>query len=155
VSLEWGRFAAGSRRQAALQAGACPLQGAVDRLGGRAQHVGHLNGVKSEDIAQDEHGELARRQDLQRGDEGQGDGFGLLIPRFGAGRHVDRPLKEGVGIWLEPYDLAEPGRFGRFILGDVPRLGRSTAGRAKRVAAAVGGDSVEPGADRGAALEPC
>jgi hypothetical protein len=29
------------------------------------------------------------------------------------GRHVDRPVEEGVGIRLEPDDLAEPGRFGR------------------------------------------
>jgi hypothetical protein len=38
--------------------------------------------------------------------------------------------------------------------GDVPLLGRASAGRAKRVEAAVGGDPVEPGAHRGASLEP-
>jgi hypothetical protein len=34
--------------------------------------------VESEDVAQDEDGELARWQDLKSGREGQGDGFGLL-----------------------------------------------------------------------------
>ena len=69
-----------------LQAGEGPFEGAVDRFDGRVEHVGHLVGVESEDVAQDEHGELARRQDLQGGDEGQGDGFGLLIPGLGHGK---------------------------------------------------------------------
>jgi hypothetical protein len=34
--------------------------------------------VQSEDVAQDEVGELARWQDLMSGREGQGGGFGLL-----------------------------------------------------------------------------
>jgi hypothetical protein len=42
--------------------------------------------VESEDVAQDEDGKLARRQDLKGGHEGQGDGFGLLI----AGLRADR-----------------------------------------------------------------
>src|SRR6266545_2020430 len=142
------------RRLSALQAGAGPFEGAVDRLDGRVEHVGHLVGVESEDVAQDEHGELARRQDLKRGHEGQGDGFGLLVAGLGPERHVDRPLQEGVGIWLEPYKFAEPGRLGRFNLGHVPPPGGASAGRAPRVEAPVGGDPVEPGADRGAALEP-
>jgi hypothetical protein len=138
----------------ALQAGAGPFEGAVDRFDGRVEHVGHLVGVESEDVAQDEHGELARRQDLKGGDEGQGDGFGLRIPGLGAERHVDRPLEEGVGKWLEPYELAEPGRFGWFNLGHVPLPGRASARRPTRVEAPVGGDPVEPGSDRGASLEP-
>jgi len=39
--------------------------------------------VESEHIAQDEHGNLAGRQDLKGGHEGQGDGFGLLVPGLG------------------------------------------------------------------------
>src|SRR5208282_2939908 len=54
----------------------------------------------------------------------------------------------------EPYDLAEPGRLGRFSPGTVPLLGGSPAGRATRAEAPVGGDPVKPGADRGASLEP-
>jgi len=110
--------------------------------------------VESQHVAQDEHGELARWQDLQCGHEGQGDRFGLLVAGLRAERYVDRTLEEGVGKWLEPYDVAEPGRLGRFKLGDVPLLGRASFGRAKRVEAPVGGDAVEPRADRGASLEP-
>ncbi len=110
--------------------------------------------MESEDVAQDEHGELARRQDLKGGHEGQGDGFGLLVAGFRAERRVDGTLEEGVGIWLEPDDFAEPGRLGRFNIGHVPLLGRASAGRPTRVEAPVGGDPVEPGAERGASLEP-
>jgi hypothetical protein len=140
------RSAAGGRRRCRL---ARPFEGAVDRFDGRVQHVGHLVRVESEDVAQDEDSELARRQDLQGGHEGQRDGFGLLVAGLRAERHVDRALEEGVGKWLEPHDLAEPGRLGRFNLGHVPLLGR-----ASRVEAPVGGDPVEPGAERGAAFEP-
>jgi hypothetical protein len=62
-----------------LQAGAPSFEGAVDRFDGRVQHAGHLVRVESEDVAQDEDGELARRQDLKGGHEGQGDGLGLLV----------------------------------------------------------------------------
>jgi hypothetical protein len=145
------RSAAGGRRRCRL---ARPFEGAVDRFDGRVQHVGHLVRVESEDVAQDEDSELARRQDLQGGHEGQRDGFGLLVAGLRAERHVDRALEEGVGKWLEPHDLAEPGRLGRFNLGHVPLLGRASAGRPTRVEAPVGGDPVEPGAERGAAFEP-
>ncbi len=94
------------------------------------------------------------RQDLQGGNEGQGDSFCLFVARLWADRHVDRALEERVGIWLEPQDFAEPSRLGRFNVGDVPRFGRASGGRAKRVEAKVSGDPVEPGADRGASLEP-
>ena len=47
----------------------------------------------------------------------------------------------------------EPGRLGRFILGDVPLLGRASAGGTTRVETPVGGDPVEPRADRGPSLE--
>src|SRR5580692_6014498 len=48
-------------------------------------------------------GELAGRQDLQGGHEGQRDGFDLLVPGLGAGRRVDRALEEGVGERLKPH----------------------------------------------------
>ena len=121
---------------------------------GRVEHVGHLVRVESEHVAQDEHGQLARWQDLKSGHEGQGDGLGLFIPGLRSERHVDRTLEEGVGKWLEPYDFAESGRLGRFNPGHVELLGRSSVGGAKRVEAPVGGDPVEPCADRGAPLEP-
>jgi hypothetical protein len=108
----------------------------------------------SEDLAQDQHGALARGQDLQCGHEGQGDRFGLFVACLRAQRRVDRTFQEGVGIWLEPHDFAEPSRLRRLNPGDVPLLGRAPVGPAKRVEAPVGGDPIEPGADRGASLEP-
>ena len=147
-----GGSPAAGRRLPALQAGAGPFERAVDRFDGRVQHAGHLAGVESEDVAQDEDGELAGRQDLEGGDEGQGDGFGLLVAGLRAERHVDRTLEEGVRKRLQPDHLAEPGRLGRFHPGHVPLLGRAPAGRAARVEAPVGGDPVQPGAQRGAFL---
>lgn len=79
--------------------------------------------MESEDVAQDEYGELAGWQGLESGDEGQGDGFGLLVVGFWAERYVDATLEEGVGDRFEPYDFAEPGRLGWFDAGDVPLLG--------------------------------
>jgi hypothetical protein len=51
---------AGGRLLAALQASAGSFEGAVDRFDGHLQHAGYL-AVESEDVAQDEDGELARR----------------------------------------------------------------------------------------------
>ena len=70
---------------------------------------GHLVRVESEDVAQDEHGDLAGRQDLKGGDEGQGDGFDLLVAGLRAGRRGGRAVEEGVGIRLEPDDFAAAG----------------------------------------------
>ena len=144
----------GGRRPAALQAGARPLERAVDRFDGRAQHVGHLARLESEDVAQDKDRELARRQDLEGGHERQRDRFVLLVAGLRAERHVDGTLEEGVGVRLEPEDFAEPGRLGRLNLGHVPLLGRASGGRSTRVETPVGGDPVEPGAERSASLEP-
>ena len=110
--------------------------------------------MESEDVAQDQHGELATRQNLKSAHERQGDGFGLRIAGLGAQRHIDRALEERVGIWFEPWDFAESGRFGRFNRWHVPLLGGASARRPARVETPVGGDPVEPGADRGASLEP-
>jgi hypothetical protein len=68
--MSW--FALGGRPLPTLQAGASPFEIAIDRIDGRVEHVGHLAGVESEYVAQDEHGELARWQDLKSSDEGQG-----------------------------------------------------------------------------------
>ena len=137
-----------------MEADSRAFEGTVDRFDRRIQHVGHLARVKSQDVAQDENGELARWQDLKCCQERQRDGFGLLVAGLRAKRDVDRALEHCVGKWLEPYDLAEPRRLGRFNFGHVPLPGRASAGRAARVEAPVGGDPVEPGAERGASLEP-
>src|SRR5579872_333520 len=101
----------------------------------------------SENVAQNEDGELARRQDLKALHEGQGDGLGLLVSRLRAGWHCDRIREEGVGKRLKPHNLAEPSRCGWFNPRHIPCLSGSSAGRATRVEATVGGDPVEPGAE--------
>ena len=68
---------------------------------------------------------------------------------------MDRTLEESVGIGLEPDDFAEPRRLRWFNLGHVPLLSRASVGRAERVEAPVGGDPIQPCADRGAFLETC
>jgi hypothetical protein len=157
IACSEGESAAGGSLRSAVGSRRCKRARArlraLYRFDGRVEHVGHLVRVESEDVAQDEDGELAGRQDLKGGHEGQGDGFGLLVPGLRAGRHVDRILEQSVGKWLEPYDLTEPGRLGRFNLGHIPLLGGSSAGRATHVEAPVGGDPVEPGTYRGASLE--
>ena len=52
-------------RALVLQAGAGAFEGAVDRFYSRIQHVGHLVRLESENVAQDEDGELARRENLE------------------------------------------------------------------------------------------
>jgi hypothetical protein len=49
--------AAGTERRPALEAGAGSFEGAVGRFDGHLQHAGHLFGVESEDVAQDEDGD--------------------------------------------------------------------------------------------------
>ena len=146
-------FALAHRRQTALQAGARPFKGAVDRFDRRVEHVGDFSGVVSEYLAQDQHCALASGQDLQSGHEGQRNRFGLLVACLGSERDLHDTLEERVWIRLEPHDFAEPGRLGWFNLWHVPLLGRTSVGRAKRIETSVGGDPVEPGADRGSALK--
>src|SRR5881394_3840410 len=88
-----GEPAAGGRLLPALQAGAGSFECAVDRFDGHLQHAGYLAGVESKDVAQDEDGHLARRQQLQGGHERQRDGFGLLVAGLRPGRHVDGTLE--------------------------------------------------------------
>ena len=102
-----------------FESGTCPLERARDRLDGRVEHPGHLARAEPEDVAQDEDGDLARRQDLQGRHERQGDGLGLLVAGLRPERDIERP-EQGVGVRLEPHDLAEPGRLGRLDPGDVP-----------------------------------
>ena len=74
--------------------GARPFECAVDRLHGDVEHRGRLARAESEHVAQDQHRDLAGRQGLQRGHEGQRDRFGLLVAGLRAERHV---LEERVG----------------------------------------------------------
>ena len=119
------------RRLAALHARTGSLERAVDRLDGRVEHARHLTGVEPENVAQDEHRELAGRQHLQGGHEGEGDGFRLLVAGLGAGRqggpcHLG---EQGIGVRLEPDGLAEPGRLRRLDPRNVPLPGRAAGSR--------------------------
>ena len=108
-----GRFPPGRGRQAALQGGAGALERAGHRLLAGVEDAGYLAGAEPEDVAQDEDGALAGRQELQRGDERQRDGLAGLVPGLGAGRAVGEPLEEEVRVGLEPDHLAQPGGLGR------------------------------------------
>jgi hypothetical protein len=121
-------------------------------LDGHLQHLGHLAGVESEDVAQDEDGELARRKHLQGGHEGQRDSFTLLVAGLWPERLVDGVLEERVRKRLQPDGLVARGRHGRFELRHIPLPGRAPARRTARVEAPVGGDLVQPGTQRGAFL---
>src|SRR5260370_17874326 len=72
----------------------------------------------------------------------------------GAGRRGARTREEGGGKGLEPYDLAEPRRLGRFNPRYIPLLGGSPTGRTAHVEAPVSGNAVEPGAKRGPSFQP-
>ncbi len=106
-----------------LQTDAGALECAVDRVDGRVQHSGHLTRAEAEDVAQDQHRELAGRQQLKGGHEGQRDGLGLLIASLRSWRHADRVTEEIVGERLEPDDFAHPGRLGCLNPGHVPLPG--------------------------------
>jgi hypothetical protein len=138
---------------ACLQPGARSLQGAVDRLNRGLEQLRHLRCLPAEDLAEEQHRALAGREALQRGDERQADrltGFDLLRRVGCCGDDV------AVGDGLDPGDLRQRGR-----KRCVRRLGRTEVhgpGPAlpcgEHIETHVRGDAVQPGAQRGAALEP-
>ena len=97
-------------------------------------------------------GDEARRQQLDRGDEGQRDRFVRLVPglgpRFGAGK----AFKQVIGAGFEPGDLAQLGRLGWRGTGQ-RTCPPAAASRSPRIQAARGDHPVQPGPDRGAFLE--
>ena len=114
-----------------------------------------LLGREAEHLAQDQHGALGRRQVLEGDDEGQLDALALLVAGVRGGEPVlDAELLVRVG--LDPDRLDQ--RLARAARGDrprarSPRAAPASAGARDRVEAGVGGDLVEPGANRAAALE--
>ena len=75
------------------------LERAVDRGGRRVERVGDLGAREAEDVAQDQHRALPRRQVLQRGDERELDALALLVARLGPGDGgVEPELRVGVGL---------------------------------------------------------
>ena len=130
--------------QAALgELGVRALEGGVDRGGRGVEGLGDLGGRPAQHVAQDQHRALAGRQVLEGGDEGEPDRVPL------------GDLDRGVGHRLEPGDLVVEleGVAGHRVGGAEPG-GQRPAGPALEVGEAdVGGDPVEPGAHRRAALE--
>lgn len=128
------------------------LQRAVDRGDRAAQQLSDLGRGPAEHLAQDQHRPLPGRQPLQRGDERQPH---RLPGDRGLGRVAGRRQHPFVRDRPDPGRLGQPGpdrgvhaRRG----GQVHRPGPALAAP-EQVQADVGGDPVEPGAQRGAPLE--
>jgi hypothetical protein len=129
VSRSGSQFALGGRRRPAPQA-ARPFDAAVDRFARRIEHVSHLVGAESEDVARDKRGERARRQELQCGDEGQRHGFGLFVAGLRAEWHVDRALEEAVGDTAGAIRLRRAGSARAVLRWARPTPWPGSAGRA-------------------------
>jgi hypothetical protein len=125
--------------------------------GGHAQvELGRgLLGRPAGHVPQDQHRPLRRGQVLQRGQERQLDGLpgrdrsaGLVLGRGGR-------LQQAIGERLQPRDV-RAGRQGRARIRRRPQVrGQDPPGApVDRIEAGVGGDPVEPGPQRRAALEP-
>src|SRR5215831_21361590 len=95
-----------------LECCAGPFERARHRFYGCVKDLRHLLGVIAEHIPQNQDRTLARRQELQRGDEGQGDGFSCLVARVRLWSAVGEPCKERVGIGFKPQDLSQSSRLG-------------------------------------------
>jgi hypothetical protein len=88
---------------------------------------------------------------LQAGDERQLGRLPQLVARLGPGREIRQPVQQHVRVGLHPDRVGLPGRLGR--ASHQRHLARPSPAVAQRVQAAVGRDLVQPGAERGAALE--
>ena len=106
---------------------------------------------EAEHLAQDQHRALARGQVLERRDERQLDALALLVARLGRRSRPQAAARRGTARSRPPRRAAARGRRAD------PRRGRSRSaaprlGRLRdQVEARVGGDPVEPRADRAAA----
>ena len=135
------------------QRGAGALQRAVDGRDTRVEQLGDFGRVPAENLAQDQHRALARREMLQGGDERQAD-------RFSGGRDLTGIAIEvehvGVGDGRHPCvlgeDLGERRLVGRGRRAQIHRRGPPLA-PAQLVEADVRGDAVEPRPHGRAAFE--
>ena len=66
------------------------------------RNLGDFGGVVAQDVAEDERGALAWGQQLQGGDEGQGDGLGGLVAGLRSGVLVDEVVEQDVGVGFQP-----------------------------------------------------
>ena len=132
--------------------GSGPLERAVDRGDRGVQQFGDLDRLPTQHLPQDQHGALAGRQVLERGDEGQADrlaGLGEL------GGVRDRRKHPGIGDGLNPGVLGQHGAERRSRAGRSFELHRPgpPLSAPEHVEAHVGGDPVQPRPDRGPSLE--
>ena len=130
------------------------LQRAVDTRRGHLERRGRLARRVAEHVAEDEHGALARRQVLERRDEGELDALALLVARLRAGEPVlDAQRLIRIGL--------HPDRFDEGLGQSVPWVGRrgvvdrqhALGPALDRPQAGVGRDRVEPRAQRASPLE--
>ena len=128
-----GRDRAGG--ELVLDRRARPLERAVDRGDGGVQQLGDLGAGPAEHVAQDQHGALAAGQPLDRGQQRELHALALRV----AGGRVERPAAAASADSASGYGLDDG-------LG-APRPALQL------VQAGVGGDPVEPGLQRCAALE--
>src|SRR5215204_7264151 len=73
-----------------------------------------------------------------------------LVARLRSGRLVRDPIEENVGVRLKPHRFAPACRFRQ--VGHSP-VARASPARAQGIERTVGGDPVQPGADRRASLK--
>ena len=130
-----------------------PLQRAVDRRHRGVEQLGDLGRLPAQHLAQDQHGALARRQVLQRGDERQPDRLARDRPA-----RPDRATRAARGRRARAAPSGSPasGRPSGLVGGARPaeihrraRRWLASACRSRRC-----GDAVQPRAHAGAALEP-
>src|SRR5438477_5077298 len=109
--------------------------------------------MEAKHISQNVDGPLAGRQQLQRGDEREGDCLGCLIVRLRPRRSIGDTIDEGIWIRFYPQHLAEASRLRKFSRLHQPFLSGTCTTRAQYVQTAASGHAIKPGADRRPALE--
>ena len=138
------------------QLGPRPLQGAVHRRHRGVEHGGDLDRGPAQDVGQQQHGALARRQLLDRRDERETDGLAQLVAGVRPCGGIRQALQLGVGIGLDPQrfcirpPLRPLGRRAVQLVGHHPAAPRTAR---HHVEGHVRRDPVEPVLDRGARLE--
>jgi len=145
------------------QRGPGALQGAVHRHGRDLEQVGDLRRVPAEHVAQDEHGPLPGGQVLQGRDQREPRALpghhdrGRITGAARAARAAGAATQQRVGERLQPRHVGQRGgqRLVRIRPGRAQPGGqRPPAAVLDRPQAGVGGDAVQPGPQRRAALEP-
>jgi hypothetical protein len=111
------------------------LQGAIDRGHAQVQQAGDLGGAPAQDVSQDEHRALARRQQLEGPQESERDRLARVVSRLGSCRGSAQQLVR-VRADAEAL-LAAPAALAAF----------------DRIEAGVRRDAVEPGPERNIALK--